>query len=691
MKKRIYILAVLLCLLTGANVHAQVFVLANSNYYQYTTIYDALKAVEANYGLFPDGTVNIFVTGDVTEPAYDPLTQVWKNVMYMRSPIKKIVITSIDETKHTITMTSSTWIYLLNFEYKFGELEVKNLRLAGAPTGAPNSYVTFAWYASTYSADSDAKAKTYFHHCKIATQFNAIDVTVYNGAFNSTNLQSDEYLFEYNEYEFSSHYIFHCDCRTNGYRPNESFIFRHNRLENFRGVSIFPDNRVKVNLIMTDNEFYHQQPFASFGGTSVCLCQVTGALNGHFELTGNKVLGTFVEKGVTDTEFKTCALIMQHGQTCYRGIVDGSSIIIKNNLLQCDVLDIAWKGGTGPGFETGSIREQVLAGTYYNLWDDRAQRVEANAGLNINNWLVRQETGNYTAEICNNTIVHMYPKAKATHDEEDLCHVCNACGQMVIRAEVAGHGGTFQYVDGDGELHDVNTSVATVSKNLYPTDITPGTDLSAKVVSSITRDGFCLDPHASQEFVITPNLPRAFTSLVRYGRTASVDVTDQAATNDDGETYHYTLENDFDRENKYVTCPLLLATIGYSSITVTCEDLSEGESALFDVKDSGGTILYVVNLTSETSSKTITGLAAGTYTVAPHDVTGKNWQWTYTMTPSNALTKEVPLDSDVKYEFTVNKKSGEMPLNGESYKDNKFGDTPKTVINQWRTSNEYDL
>lgn len=693
MKKRIYLLAVLLCLLTGTHIHAQqgAYVLDNNGtYYSFPTIYEALKGIEGNPTLFGNGYAYIFVASDITEPNYDQSIQGWSDIMYMKNPIRKIVIQSLNDTKHTITAQNPNWIYLLNFQYKFGELEVSNLRLTGSPKGTPNTYQSFAWYASTYSTESDAKAKTYFHDCIFCTQFQTIDITGYNGAGALTNFQSDEYRFEDNEYEFSSNYIFHCDCRTNGYRPNESFIFRRNLLKNFRGVSIFPDNRVPVNVIMTDNEFYHQQPFASFGGTSVCLCQVTGALNGHFEFTGNKLLGTFVEKGV-DSEFKTCALLLQHGGVSYRGIVDGSSIIIKDNMLQCDVLDIGWKGGTGPGFETGSIREQVLNHTYYNLWDDRAKRVEANAGLNINNWLVRTETGNYTAEISNNTVVHMYPKTKATHEDDDLCHVCNACGQMAIRAEVAGHGGTFQYVDSHGELHDVNTAVSTISKNLYPTDIAPGVDLYTKVVNDITRDGFCLDPHTSQEFVITPNLPHAFTSLVRYGRAASVDVTAQATTNDGGETYQYTFTNDFDRDNKYVTCPLLLATIGYSSITVACEGLAEGESVLFDVKDSGGTILGVLNLSSEKTFKTITGLVPGTYTVAPHDIAGKNWQWTYAMTPAAAQTKEVPIDSDVKYEFTVSKKSGETPLHGESYKDNKFGDTPKTEINRWRTSNEYDL
>lgn len=661
MKKRIYILAVLLCLLTGANVHAQVTISEKTGS-EYTTIFAALRSV-VDDAISPDanGIIHINVSGNVNEPAATSLNAT-NTVFNVPSSVTKILISSTSDTKHDITTAANTntaaRVYKVCFSNASGTLEVQKLRFAGSAVG---------WIASSTSTDSEAYGKTYFYDCNFVNGYSVSDKDKLDVKY-----QSNEFLFVNNEFEYGDAYAFY---NVNTFKPDEKIIFRNNLLCNFRGASIGGSNMASVRKIIefTDNKYYHQQNFDSFGGTSVCLLQNNGAIYGDYTFTGNKLLGLFNKRDIT-AEFKTCALILQHGSSGYKGIVDGSSITIKDNTLQCDVLEIAFKAGTGTAFESGSVKDVVLDGDYYNILGDEGQ------------------TGDYDAVITNNAFVHMYPEKATTHHENDLCHICDACGQMVVRAEVAGHGGSVQYEDNDGVLRDVNTSVVTISKNLYFADIAPGVDLYDEIIYGITRDGFCLDTGDEEELIITPNLPGAFTSLKYYGHAVPADVIDDAETNDGGETYHYTLTNDWSRDTPYASCPLLLATLGYSTITVSCEGLSDGESALFDVKDSGGTILYVLNLTSETSSKSISGLAAGTYTVAPHDVTGKNWQWTYTMSPSTAQSKAVAIDTDVKYEFTVTKKTGETPLNGESYKDNKFNsDPPLTSINRWRTSNEYDL
>lgn len=689
MKKTVFVISSLLCLLMGANVHAQVTVReAGESVKNVANIYAALNCIVDN-SVSPDanGVIHIDVAGTTSEP--EKFTAL--NVFNLPAKVKKVVIASTSGTKHDIVTNAVSKYnysvtgrdifndYFLHFEYKFGELEVKNLTFKGAANNIKSP--TVAWIASTSSTDSDASARTYFHDCVFYSCFQTNGIT--SNPSLSVQYFSDVYQFENNKWEYGSYYTFH--NQSNRYKENTTLIYKNNLMENFRGISIFPNTTQKYNVIATDNKYYHNQTFASFGGTSVTLCQVTGPLNGHYEFTDNTLLGLFVEKGVSDTEFKTCALIMQHGGNKYKGIVDGSSFIIKDNILQCDVLDIAWKGGTGPGFETGSIREQVLAGTYYNLWNE-----------NKDIYGDDEQSGDYTAVIENNSYVHMYSEKATQHHENDLCHVCNACGQIVIRAEVAGHGGKFQYKDENGLLHDVNTKISTISKNLYPHEIGPGADLSTMVVSNITRDGFCLDPYMSQDFVITPNLPGAFKSLTRYGRATPMDVTSETLTTDGGRTYTYTYENDFSRENLYTSCPLLIATIGYSSITVTCNGLEEGESALFDVKDSVGKLLYVISLTSENPSKIISNLLPGTYSVIPHDISGKNWQWTYTMTPSDAQTKTVVIDENTPYPFAVEKKNGITTKNGESYKNNTITTaplegSPLSGINSWKSSGEYTL
>lgn len=662
MKKRIYILAVLLCLLTGANVHAQVTISEKTGS-EYATIFDALTSV-VDDAISPDanGVIHINVSGNVNEPLANTLTAT-NTVFNVPSSVTKILISSTSDTKHDITTAASAntaaRVYKVCFSNASGTLEVQKLRFIGGTVG---------WIASSTFTGSQKYAKTYFHHCKFANGYSVANT--YNAL--NVNYQSEEFLFENNEFEYGTYYAFY---NYNPFKEQEKFIFRENVFCNYRGASIGGDNMASVWKIIefTNNKFYHQDLFGNYDGTAVCLLQNNGAIYGDYTFEDNKVLGLFTKRDVSSSD-KTCALLLQHGTAGYKGIVDGSSITIKDNTLQCDVLEIAFKAGTGTAFESGSVKDVVLDGDYYNILGDDEQ------------------TGDYDAVITNNAFVHMYPEKATTHHENDLCHICDACGQMVVRAEVAGHGGSVQYEDNDGVLRDVSTSVVTISQNLYFDDIALGVDLYDKIIYGITRDGFCLDTGDEEELIITPNLPGAFTSLMYYGHTDPADVKDDAETNDGGETYHYTLTNDWSRATPYAACPLLLATLGYSTITVSCEGLSDGESALFDVKDSGGTILYVLNLTSETSSKSISGLAAGTYTVAPHNISGKNWQWTYTMSPTTAQFKEVAIDTDVKYEFTVTKKSGETPLNGESYKDNKFNsDPPLTSINRWRTSNEYDL
>ena len=284
----------------------------------------------------------------------------------------------------------------------------------------------------------------------------------------------------------------------------------------------------------------------------------------------------------------------------------------------------------------------------------------------------------------------MYGEKATQHHEDDLCHVCNACGQIVLRAEVSGHGGTFQYEGEDHKMHDVNSAVKTISKNLYRSDIAPGVDLASKVVYNITRDGFCLDTGESQEFVITPTLPGAFRSLTFTGRGDPADKTSQAVTSDGGKTYTYTHTNDFTRDNLYTSCPELIASINFGTLTLTCNGLEKKDCALFLVEGQGSK--FWVNLSGENPTKTISGLTPGTYTVTPHNTGSQNWQWTYTMAPTTSTSKAVVADQEAVVTYSVTKKSDVTVKHGENYKDNELVPSAKsTGISSWKKSNDYDL
>lgn len=656
MKTRRIITAAILCLFAGATASAQVNI-RESIFEEFGTVNLALQYMQSNLGKYietDNGTVHIDISGNISESEYSSYID---NVINLPSSIKKVVISSTSSAKHTVTVQRSDAYstYVIRFQNKDGEVEVSNLTFAGQE---------FAWIASTASTESDATSRSWFHDCIFKTGYTTRAVDNNSSEFSrpwgtTGSYQSDIYQFEDNIYEYGINYIFNSnpayDAGDQMYKQNASFIFRDNMIQNFRGISIVPLISDNINVEMIGNKFYHLQSFKDCTfGSSICLCQVTGPLAGSYTFTGNKILGLF--KAFDDTsDENTCALLLQHGNAGYQGITDDSSITIKDNTIQCDVLEIAWKAGTGSSYDTGSVKEDVLAGDYYNLQGDSSQN------------------GAYTAVIENNQLVHMYPEEGATHDEDDACHICKACGQTVIRAEVAGHGGTFQYIGEDDELHDVNSAVTSISKNLYPEIVAPGVDIYDKMVSDLTRDGFCIEPGMSQEFVITPNLPGAFTSLKFYGRADVADLTADTTTADEGKTYNYTFTNDFKQANPYIECPVLIAYLGYGGLKVSCSGLDAGESAMFDVKDPDGKIIFIINLTKEADSKTISGLQPGLYKVTPHNISGKNWQWTYDMTPSTEQTKTVVVDSEVSVAFTVAKKSlGTTSKNGEAYKDNKL-------------------
>ena len=657
----------LICLLSGANVSAQNIVIREASGSGATNVWSALKYIAENT-VIPDanGVVHLDLSGDITEP--EGFTE-GSATFTFPAAVKKIVISSTSATRHTITNPISTAseatknaIYKLRFADKAGELEIKNVTFAGAE-GSESP--CFGWVASSTSTDSDVTSKTYIHDCTFNEGYELGGRDCVTPAE-----QPQTFQFENNTFNYGTFYIFHVSA---DYRPNENFFFKNNELYNFRGISLFPKITTPINVTCENNYFYRQQAFPeSFGGTSVTLCQVTGTINGNWTFIGNRALGLFTAKDVPSKQ-KTCALLLNHAGEYSRrgiGIADGSNITVKDNLLQCDVYTIGTKAGTGSSFVTHDITEEVIAHTYYDN--------------------VPGQTGNYTATVSGNKIVHMYPKDSATHDDDDACHICEACGQVVIRAEVSGHGGTFQYEGEDHQMHDVNSAVATIAMNLYPTDIAAGVDLYQKIVRNITRDGFCLDPKKSQEFVITPTLPGAFKALKFYGYAAPVDVTSQASTSDGGKTYRYTLTNNYTHSNPYIVCPVLIASITFGSITVKCNGLEKNDCALFLVEGEDGTKFWV-NLSGVHPSKTISGLKPGSYTVKPHNTSSLNWQWTYTMTPSSSTVETVAADELVTVTYSVTKKSVTVK-HGENYKDNELeGSSAPDSINSWKKKGSYDL
>ena len=667
------ILSVLfLTVLGGMNVRAQVTVRELSTPVNtYTNVRDALAGIRDYSFLLSDGngTVHIDITGNVTEPVkynYPDLT------FEFPAKVKKVVISSTNSVKPTVTMNADApyAIYVLHFQNKDGAIEVSNLRFSGKD---------FSWIASTSSTELDATSTSYYHDCVFEK---GVDVGGYldseYGRHSSTtgaSLQSDIYLFENNLFEKSDNYMFVSNPGS-AYKPNARFIFRNNESHCYRGVSVFsktaaqspmPGHGNRVSVVLENNTFYHLSDSFNNDSPDVTLCQVTGMLNGDYTITGNIILGHFTHLGAgVSQNQKVCSVLLQHGDHNYLGIVDGSSLTIKNNVIQCDVYEITATAGTGTEYETESIKQLILEHKYYNIMGDTTQH------------------GYYTAEIGDTKLIHMYPSEGEEHDDDDACHVCMACGQMVVRAEIADNGGSFQYVGGDGLMHDVNDAITTIPYNLNPDRIATGADLKNLIDRNLIRDGFCLDTGKSQEFVFTPIKPGTFNTLTLYGRSTPVDVTSQATTTDGGKTYKYKFTNDFTQKNPYTECPVLIAKLNIGSISVTCTGLENDESALFDVKDAGGKILYVINLTSTNPTKIIKYVLPGSYTVAPYNTSSKNWQWAYTMTPSAAQTKSVVIGETTSYPFTAEK--GDTPLHDEAIKNNAIINAREGVtVNEWET------
>lgn len=694
MKRTILILTTILGLLSGINVKGQVTVREAEA--DVVSIFDALSYIVDN-AVTPDsnGTIHIDVTGNVTEPALvagapkiqnfstnpggtDPLQQVREAVFNISNTnIKKIAISSIGDTKHPVTIPyhSGSWynVYLVKMAYTNAELEVSNLTFTVTNTAKSDC---FAWIVSTSSTGAHS-TRTYFHDCVFTRgcsyQTNPIPAADI----------SDTFEFDYNEWKDLDNYIFHIEAGTNE-DVTTSLVFKYNHIESYRGVAtkfVCYDEAVslkrKWNITFDHNTFYHLMDFDKAGRTvqsSVCLFQNTGPFNGNYTFTNNIILGHFTAKGTpAETKSKVCAMILQHGGGKYQGVVDGSSFILDNNTLQCDVYPIGWKPDKTVLFDTDDVTQLVADGEYYDI---------------------SSQTGDYSKQITPPIIVHMYPKSGTPHDDSDNCHVCEACGQIVVHAEVAGHGGKFEYLDASSNAHDVNSAEHSIAHNLYPDDIALGRELIDYVVDDVKRDGLCLNPLQTQTFVVTPLLPNTFQKLTVYGRSPEkvLEYGDEGLIFQNGKLY-YTFKNDFEQTNRYSSCPKLVAEFGYGSIKITCEGLDAGESALFDVKDGSGNVLFTVNLSSEKPEKIVSGLTAGTYTVQPHQP--GSWHWTYTMTPDTAQSVTVTNGTEKSVEYSVSKKDSITTKNDESYKDNELSagdpDARHTGVSNWKKGSNYDL
>ena len=90
--------------------------------------------------------------------------------------------------------------------------------------------------------------------------------------------------------------------------------------------------------------------------------------------------------------------------------------------------------------------------------------------------------------------------------------------------------------------------------------------------------------------------------------------------------------------------------IEYVDITITVTGLEAGESTVFNVS-KGGSVIFTVAVSAESPTVTIKSQEVGDYTVTP-----AGWNWTYTLSPSTALTKTISID-DHNFSFTASKNS----------------------------------
>lgn len=93
-------------------------------------------------------------------------------------------------------------------------------------------------------------------------------------------------------------------------------------------------------------------------------------------------------------------------------------------------------------------------------------------------------------------------------------------------------------------------------------------------------------------------------------------------------------------------------------LVVECENLQNGESAVFEVRDGDSNTLYTVSVSSENPSATIAGVKVGTYSVVP-----MGWSWTYgAMDPKSVTVEEA---QTATASFTAAKRSDISEKYGE--------------------------
>ena len=542
MFRKTMFLALLLCLLAGFNAKAQNNVrIVEANVIQ-PTVYDALLYLQNNSVTPDNGTIHIEILGNVTETALptsptnsDPLPAFEFVNLTSRTAIKKIEVYPSDmESAFAITMAqqSSTTaaaqpVYRIHFANE-AYLEVHHLHF-------PNR---LAWLAS--SANSGKTSTTDFHDCVFGNEFMVLHTI--------NDYQSSHYHFNANTW---TDYKSYCFTNNNAYNRETSVVFNNNTITRFRVVSVFPTQLYRTNVTMTGNIFYHLMDYSTVPGisSSVALCQVTGPINGDYVFNDNKILGIFTKGNMV----KAPAIMLQHGANNYQGVMDGSSITMKNNTLQCDIAQFGWKANAGGGYETGDYTQMLKNHLYYNLILPSGST---------------PQTGNYYADIDDPIKVHMFTQEHDPHNDADMCHVCKACGQMFVHGHAEGTGGLFQYLGGDGNLHNVADAQGIIAKNLPIEKIAPeNPDLYQLVEENVVRDGFCLNVGETQDFIITPYVSGAFQSLKLYGGPVSpLDVTSSATTTDGGLTYHYVFTNDFTQANPYMGCPEIVAKFGGNPI-----------------------------------------------------------------------------------------------------------------------------
>lgn len=404
----------------------------------FSTLTEALTYIETQK-IIPekDGSIHLNVQGDILDKG-----GVWDLSDDKR--ISKLIIqgdgsdgraVKVDTGQTTAPKESNKAVEFDIVLPTGGQLEISNLIF-------PHNMVFDA-----VAAVSDHTKKVYVHDC-----------TFYGTWIPTKACVSGEYRFVNNSWkDFQGYCVW---IKTEGSKDiSYDFIFEKNDVRRYRVFNSATDNKAIdcgiVNVTMLDNSFVHEREYTQETGSCMALCQISGWINGKIDIERNTMIGYYRQKNCVP------ALLVQYNPDT-SGIKDGSDIIIKDNLRQCDVVIFAYHGSSA----------------------DKTEALKDHTGLTSSN-------GVYTSTVKNNQLVHMYPEISKIHNCSELCHICKKCNQAIVNITTDGNG---VIIDKSlPSIADVSGEVKRFSESLFlEADSTAAVDgFKASIDKTASDTGSC--------------------------------------------------------------------------------------------------------------------------------------------------------------------------------------------------------